>query len=172
MKRALLALMASTIGLVSLFGYQPQDLALANAEGETGNTGDGVAAGATVDDVVNGQPATTSTTAAAAQPTSRQATTTTAATSTARRTITGNTASTAYGDVVVSLTVEGRKIVAVDVPKFPNTSSTSKSLSANAIPKLKAATIKAQSANVSSISGATSTSEGFTNSLESALSKL
>ena len=64
-----------------------------------------------------------------------------------------------------------RKITAVSVPVYPNHSGRSLYISENAIPILRSEALRAQSAKIDLISGATYTSEAFASSLQSAILK-
>ena len=64
-----------------------------------------------------------------------------------------------------------RRIVSVKVPVFPNHTDRSIFISNQALPFLIQETVKAQSASIDLVSGATYTSEGFDQSLQSALLK-
>ena len=86
-------------------------------------------------------------------------------------TYTGQVADAYYGNVQVSVTISGGKITGVKFLQYPNSHSVSVIINQQAMPYLRQETIKAQSANVQIISGATFTSEAFQQSLQSALSK-
>ena len=64
-----------------------------------------------------------------------------------------------------------RKITAVSVPVYPNHTDRSIYINQTALPILKAETLRAQSANINMVSGATDTSNGFEQSLQSAIVK-
>jgi uncharacterized protein with FMN-binding domain len=57
------------------------------------------------------------------------------------------------------------------VPVYPNSSGRSAYISENAIPILRSEALRAQSANIDLVSGATDLSEAFINSLQSAILK-
>lgn len=82
---------------------------------------------------------------------------------------TGDPVENDFGTVQVSVTMTDGKITAV-AAKYPNTGN-SKTVNGEAIPKLRQAALQAQSAELDTVSGATSTSEAFTASLKSALEK-
>jgi uncharacterized protein with FMN-binding domain len=84
-------------------------------------------------------------------------------------TFTGSVESTQFGDVQVSVTIADGKITDVAALKLTDRESRSVEISDNAAPLLRAEVISAQSANVSTIGGATYTSEGYLTSLQSAL---
>jgi uncharacterized protein with FMN-binding domain len=81
-----------------------------------------------------------------------------------KKTFNGESVSTDYGTVQVSITVENGKIVAVNALKKP-----SGSISANAVPKLQQQTLSAQGSDVDGVSGATATTNGWKKSLNAAL---
>jgi uncharacterized protein with FMN-binding domain len=64
-----------------------------------------------------------------------------------------------------------RKVTAVSVPIYPDHTGRSQYISENAIPILRSEALRAQSANVQLVSGATYTSEAFASSLQSAILK-
>jgi uncharacterized protein with FMN-binding domain len=86
-------------------------------------------------------------------------------------TVTGSTASTRWGDVQVSITVSDGKITAVDVPEYPTGNGKDREINADALPVLTQETLAAQSADIDMVSGATVTSQGYLQSLQSALDK-
>jgi len=64
-----------------------------------------------------------------------------------------------------------RRITAVSVPTYPDHTDRSVFINQNALPTLKAEALRAQSANISVVSGATDTSYGFAQSLQAAILK-
>jgi uncharacterized protein with FMN-binding domain len=64
-----------------------------------------------------------------------------------------------------------RRLTAVSVPTYPNHTDRSVFINQNALPILKAEALKAQSASINMVSGATDTSNGFGQSLQSAIVK-
>ncbi|MDX3078062.1 FMN-binding protein [Streptomyces sp. NPDC088354] len=89
----------------------------------------------------------------------------------AKRTVTGDVAQTSYGPVQVSITVEGGRITAATAVQAPNGTPMSDQLTASAIPRLNQAAVTAQSAAIDTVSGASFTSQGYQQSLQSALDK-
>jgi uncharacterized protein with FMN-binding domain len=86
-------------------------------------------------------------------------------------TFTGNTIDTRYGPVQVQITLENGTITDVQALQAPSGDPRSSEISTYAIPKLVQATLQAQGAQVHTISGATSTSHAFIQSLQSALAQ-
>ena len=64
-----------------------------------------------------------------------------------------------------------RRITAVSVPTYPDHTDRSVFINQNALPILKAETLRAQSANINLVSGATDTTDGFEQSLQAAILK-
>jgi uncharacterized protein with FMN-binding domain len=71
----------------------------------------------------------------------------------------------------VKLTVSSGKITDVSVLQYPNGNGRDQEINARALPVLIQETLKAQSASIDMVSGATVTSDGYLTSLQSALDK-
>ncbi|MER6536254.1 FMN-binding protein [Streptomyces sp900105755] len=84
------------------------------------------------------------------------------------KTLTGQVAQTQYGPVQVRITVSGGKITKAEAVQAPK-GGTSDQKTALSVPKLNQEAVAAQSANIDSVSGATYTSTGYKQSLQSAL---
>ena len=76
-----------------------------------------------------------------------------------------------FGNVQVQATVSNGKISDISFLQYPNENSTSKQINSQAMPTLKSEALKAQSAQVDGVSGASYTSQAFQNSLDAALQK-
>jgi uncharacterized protein with FMN-binding domain len=87
-------------------------------------------------------------------------------------TVIGADAPNQYGDVQVRVKVLGKRIVAVDAVTLPGSDARSQEISAVAGPILRRQAIAAQSARVDGVSGASYTSAGYRQSLQSALDRL
>ncbi|MFF7858206.1 FMN-binding protein [Streptomyces sp. NPDC007904] len=85
-------------------------------------------------------------------------------------TVTGDAARTRYGAVQVRLTVSGGKITRAEAVQAPRGGQSDR-ITSNAVPRLNQAAVAAQSADVDAVSGATYTSAGYRQSLQSALDK-
>ncbi|MFD7613123.1 FMN-binding protein [Streptomyces sp. NPDC059828] len=85
--------------------------------------------------------------------------------------VVGDEAQTQYGPVQVKLTMNGGRITAAEAVKAPDTDPNSRKIAANAIPQLNKATVATQSAQIDTVSGATYTSQGYAESLQSAIDK-
>lgn len=87
-------------------------------------------------------------------------------------TVTGDTIQTRWGPVQVQLGVTGSRITTVTVLQYPNGNSRDAEINAQALPILVQETQRAQSAKIDMVSGATYTSDGYIQSLQSALDKV
>ncbi|MGW2701586.1 FMN-binding protein [Streptomyces sp. NPDC001340] len=87
------------------------------------------------------------------------------------RSVTGATARTKYGPVQVRITLSGGRITQAAAVQSPDETARSKDISSTAVPKLNQETLEAQSANIDAVSGATYTSAGYKQSLQSALDR-
>ncbi|WP_344390103.1 FMN-binding protein [Streptomyces vastus] len=87
------------------------------------------------------------------------------------RTVTGTTAQTKYGPVQVRITLTGSRITGATAVRSPDETPRSKEISSTAVPKLNQETLEAQSADIDTVSGATYTSAGYEQSLQSALDR-
>ncbi|MDN5381390.1 FMN-binding protein [Streptomyces sp. LB8] len=85
--------------------------------------------------------------------------------------ITGDAVRTPYGSVQVRLTVSDGRIVQATAVQAPQ-GGTSGQKTQLAVPRLNQAAVAAQSADIDTVSGATYTSNGYKQSLQSALDKM
>jgi uncharacterized protein with FMN-binding domain len=91
--------------------------------------------------------------------------------STATRTVTGAVANTQYGPMQVQVTLVGQRITKVTVLQQTNVGARSEQIDSTATPQLTSETLAAQSARIDAVSGASYTSAGYIQSLQSALDK-
>lgn len=94
--------------------------------------------------------------------------TSTAATSTR---VTGDAVQTTYGPVQVEITVTNGKVVLATAVDYPTNDPRDAQINSYAIPALNQEAAQAGSASIDMVSGATYTSEGYIQSLQSALDK-
>ncbi len=83
----------------------------------------------------------------------------------------GATEQTRFGPMQVEIVVSGGKITDVKTLQETNQGGRSVQISNYAVPILRKEVLAAQSANVSSVGGATYTSQGYLSSLQSAIDK-
>jgi len=88
---------------------------------------------------------------------------------TSSKTVTGAVASTQWGPVQVELTVAGGKITKVTVLQYPSGNPKDEEINNYALPILIQETTDQQSAGIDMVSGATVTSTGYVQSLQSAI---
>ncbi|MEU9947459.1 FMN-binding protein [Streptomyces sp. NPDC047939] len=89
--------------------------------------------------------------------------------STGTGTFTGDPIDTQYGTVQVAATLSQGKITAVKVLQAPDSNGRDQQLAAYALPRLTQEALGAQSAHIDAVSGASYTSQGYIQSLQSAL---
>lgn len=118
-------------------------------------------------------PATSAPPAASAPPATTPAagpaTPSTTAPSGAARQITGQAVDTQYGPVQVQITMVGTRIASINALQLPSDRSRSIEISQYAAPILRQEVLTAQSAQIDVVSGASYTSQGYADSLQSAL---
>lgn len=83
--------------------------------------------------------------------------------------VNGGVARTRWGPVQVQVQIAAHHIVDVRVLQQPNGNGTDRAINSYALPQLREQVLQAQSANVDGVSGATVTSDGYRQSLQSAL---
>jgi len=86
-------------------------------------------------------------------------------------TVTGDTAQTQWGPVQVQITVSSGTITDVTAVQYPSGNGRDQEINSYALPVLAQEAVAAQSANIDHVSGATVTSDGYVQSLQSALDK-
>ena len=165
MRRAVIVLGSTAAGLAALLSFKTHSVAAADP-----------APSAPAPSATTPQAAASSTGSAAAKAsaTPKAGTTTQASTATqaATRTVTGTVASTQYGPMQVQVTLAGTKITKVTVLQRTDDGAESDQIDATAIPTLTSETLAAQSAHIDAVSGASYTSSGYIQSLQSALDKV
>jgi uncharacterized protein with FMN-binding domain len=87
------------------------------------------------------------------------------------RTVNGDAVDTRFGPVQIQLTLTDGKITKVRALQLPNDRQRDLEIDNLAVPQLTQETLTAQSARIDAVSGATYTSEGYIQSLQSALDK-
>lgn len=153
MKKIVLAVMTTISGLVMLFSYHTSTQSVAATTPEEADTGN------TQSD------AGTTTTA----PSATASASSSASSSSGDGTYTGDAVETRWGTVQVEITVENGRITSSDAVQFPSESRKDQQINAYAVPALNAEVVQAQSASIDAISGATVTSDGYIESLQSAI---
>ncbi len=169
MRRIVVALAGTISGLVMLFSYHTSlgasgtQVAVGTGTGTGNSAGSSTAGGST--SAAGGTPDPTASSSA----TSGSGSSPSAAATT--KTVTGDTFQTQWGPVQVALTIKGAKITAVDAVQYPNGNPRDQEINSVALPILAQEALKAQTARIDMVSGATVTSDGYLQSLQSALDK-
>src|SRR6202167_4399333 len=155
MRRAILAVVSTIAGLVALLSFKSHVPAIAAATSGTGVSSGGTS-GSGSGSSSGGQGFATG------QQTGLPA---------GEHTVTGNVAHTMYGPVQIQLVVKDNKIVKVSVLQQPKNTVNDIQIGQFAFPRLIGETLTAQNAKIDSVSGATYTSGGYIESLQSAVDK-
>ncbi|HEX4289901.1 MAG TPA: FMN-binding protein [Trebonia sp.] len=155
MRRAVIVLGTTAAGLAALLSFKTHSLAApaASAGAPAPSAGTSSPAGSAAGQAASATHGASSTAPAAA------------------RTVTGAVASTQHGPMQVQLTLAGTKITKVTLLQRTDDGAESDQIDAYAIPKLTSETLAAQSAHIDAVSGASYTSSGYIQSLQSALDK-
>jgi uncharacterized protein with FMN-binding domain len=164
MRRAIITIGSTAAGLAALLAFKSHPIADASAAATpattptptlaTGHSGAGKAASAS----------------SSAQP-SASARSSGPASTTKTRTLTGTVANTEHGPMQVQVVLTDNRITKVNVLQRTDDGQESNQIDSFAIPKLTSETLTAQSARIDAVSGATYTSAGYIQSLQSALDK-
>jgi uncharacterized protein with FMN-binding domain len=162
MRRTIITIGGTVAGLAALLAFKSHPVTDVSAVGTPGTSpsptlaaGTGRADGTSSAD---GTGMAASATASASKPASA-----------ARRTVTGTVANTQEGPVQVQLVLTGKQITKVNILQRTDDGQESNQIDSFAIPKLTSETLTAQSARIDAVSGATYTSQGYIQSLQSAL---
>ena len=85
------------------------------------------------------------------------------------RTATGDTVQTRWGPVRVRVTLTDGRLTDVTAVSYPEDNPRDQEINSYALPQLRREALTAQSARIDTVSGATYTSDGYRQSLQSAL---
>lgn len=85
------------------------------------------------------------------------------------KTVTGDTVQTRWGPVQVRVTIKSGKLTEVTAVSYPQDNPRDQEINSYALPQLRREALAAQSAQIDAVSGATYTSDGYKQSLQSAL---
>ena len=179
MRRVPIVVGATVVGLVGVLTFHTKSapLTLGSQSGASATQGSTTPAAATSSSGASSPPKSGSKTSTPTVPAT--STTTVPATSTpttipsATRRATGAAVDYHYGILSVSVTASGKKISKVSIASLDDGGNPrSQSIDQQSIPILEQQAMQAQSANIQGVSGASYTSAGFQQSLQSALGKL
>jgi uncharacterized protein with FMN-binding domain len=166
MRRAIITIGSTVAGLAALLAFKSHPVADASAAATPAATPTPTLA--TGRSGVDGAGKATSASPSARSSASASARSS-APTSETTRTLTGAVANTQHGPMQVQLVLTGNRITKVNVLQQTDDGQESKQIDSFAIPKLTSETLAAQSARIDAVSGATYTSAGYIQSLQSAV---
>jgi uncharacterized protein with FMN-binding domain len=161
MRKIVVAVMSTISGLVLLFSYHTSTNSDAATPATTDPSGSGTEPTASASTTPNASEASGSASGTPAASTSSG--------SSASGTYTGDVVETRWGSVQVRITVQDGRIVSSDAIEYPTGNHEDQEINAYAIPQLNAEVVEAQSASIDAVSGATVTSDGYIESLQSAI---
>lgn len=174
MRRAIVAGTATVSGIVLLLGLKPHGsgsaLGASSFSIGSGSSAGAGAAAPTTSASATGNASSGSggqSSASSAAPKSAPSTPTNSGT----KTVTGDAADTRYGPVQLQVTFSGKKISSINVLEYPTESFRDQQINSYALPILNQEAMSAQSAHIDVVSGATYTSDGYAQSLQSAIDK-
>ncbi|MEV8213599.1 FMN-binding protein [Leifsonia sp. NPDC077715] len=163
----ILVVMGATVGL-KLYGVGEQVAAAPAAASTTsGSTTSGSTGSGSSSDTGSSSTSSGDDSSASSTPSPSAS----ASTSTGTTTVTGDAVDTRYGPVQVKVTFSGTTITAVDTVQSPSGNGRDIEINDQALPILQQEALSSQSANIDTVSGATYTSEGYIQSLQSAIDK-
>ncbi len=169
-RRIVLWLMSTLTVLVLLLGYHTSTSSRITAAGETSAISPITGGAGSTSGTATTSPSAAAGSASGAGSASTGASTAAPASPSAGSTsVTGDVAQTRWGPVQVQITVAGGQITDVAVVQYPTENGKDRQINARALPELIDETMSAQSADIDMVSGATVTSEGYVESLQSAL---
>jgi uncharacterized protein with FMN-binding domain len=159
MRRNLVAFLGTLSGLVLLFSYHTS---LDSSGPATTATGPLTPGGATKSGASGSSGSSGSTSSGSSGSSSKS-------TTSGPQTYTGDVVDTQWGPVQVQITVENDKITAAQPTQVPNGNFRDQEINSYAVPILNQEVVQAQSAQIDAVSGATVTSDGYVQSLQSAI---
>jgi uncharacterized protein with FMN-binding domain len=169
-RRIVLAMLSTTSVVALLFGYHTSTAGSLTGAGAPAGTSvvSGTLAGSGTTGTVAGDTGSPSAGSSAGS-SSSSSSDSGLGDSASTTTVAGDTAQTQWGPVQVQLAVSHGTITGVDVLQYPSGNGKDQEINAYALPILVQETLDAQSADLDMVSGATVTSGGYLESLQSAL---
>ena len=171
MRRAVLAFGSTVAGLILLLSFRSHTATPASAGVSAAGTSSKSSAGAAANGSSGGSGGGSMAGSAASSASPPAAGGTTGGTTAGGKIVTGEVVNGPYGPSQVAITLSGGKITKVTVLQHSDDGENSQQIDGNALPKLTAETLTAQSAKIDAVSGASYTSAGYIKSLQSALDK-
>jgi hypothetical protein len=171
MRRAVLAFGSTVAGLILLLSFRSHTATPASAGVSAAGTSSKSSAGAAGNGSSGGSGGGSMAGSAAPSASPSAAGGGTGGTTAGGKVVTGEVVNGPYGPSQVAITLSGGKITKVTVLQHTDDGENSQQIDGNALPKLTAETLTAQSAKIDAVSGASYTSAGYIKSLQSALDK-
>jgi uncharacterized protein with FMN-binding domain len=165
MKRVILSVTGTVLGVVALLTFK--------THGQVATASGGLPSAGLPSSSPTAARSSTSATGAPPDPSAKTGSSTSASKAKGPTSVsyTGVAEQTQYGIVQVKITVSGKKITHVGFAQLTAFDGRSQQINSDAAPTLLQETLQAQSAHIDSVSGASYTSEGYIQSLQSALDK-
>lgn len=177
MRRITLWALSTLTTLVLLFSYHtstssagtPVASAVGSANGSAAANGATTPSNSGSGSTGSGSTGSGSTSSGSSAPSTPQATPSPKASTTATKTYDGTAVMTPYGAVQVEITVANGKITKANVIQVPWNAPRDQEINSQAVPMLNDEVVQKQSAGIDMVSGATFTSDGYIQSLQSAI---
>ena len=169
MRRITMAVLATVTLIVLLFSYPTSTNRVATASPVATATGVAATSSATPSGSATSSGTSSGSSGGTGGSGGPTGTTSSKSSTTSATSYTGTAADTQYGPVQVRITVAGGKITAAEAVEYPSGSGRDQEINAGAIPQLNASVLQHQSASIDMVSGATYTSDGYAQSLQSAI---
>lgn len=159
MRRITVVITSTIAAVVLLFSYRTSTNATAANTPTTDDTAT----------PTSGSTAGTTVTPSASSSASGSSTSTSGSSTLNSGTFTGDAVTTQWGVVQVQITVTDGTITAAKAVQYPDQNDKDQRINAYAVPRLNSEVTAAQSADIDAVSGATVTSNGYVQSLQSAI---
>ena len=172
MRRIVVGFMSTVSALVLLFSYHTSLGASSSSAGlpSTGDSGTGTAAS---DDSAASSSTDSSTDSGSSSTDSGSGSSTDSgsgsSSGSSSKAYTGAAADTRWGVVQVRITVQNGKITKSEAVQYPTENPRDQEINAYAVPQLNSEAVDQQSSAIDAVSGATVTSDGYVQSLQSAI---
>ena len=161
MRRIIVGLMGTLSALVLLFSYHTS---LGHSSAASGDSGTGTSGSSgTGTSGSSGAAASGGTTSGGSGSSSGSSS------SSSSGTYTGDSVDTRWGPVQVKITVENGKITKSQAVVYPTNNPRDQEINAFAVPRLNSEAVQKQTGDIDAVSGATVTSDGYIQSLQSAI---
>jgi uncharacterized protein with FMN-binding domain len=165
-RRITIAFLTTLSAVAALFSYHTSTNASSEAAG-AGTSASAAAAGSGTSDDTGAS----SDTATGSSSSGSSSSGSSSSGSSSTKTYTGDTADTRWGIVQVEITVKSGKITKSEAVQYPSENGRDQEINAYAVPQLNSEVLAQQSGSIDAVSGATVTSDGYIQSLQSAIDK-